>query len=150
MVISLDINDVLAGTSSQQSGLFSPATFSGTYAMNAGGVDITNFEEFESSGQIIANGLGAFEGTTDLNWIFSSGPTFPDEPVDGTLAPTGGGVYGGYIGGLDLSTCPVYGIPGTTACSQDAFTYYFVDSTKGVAIESDANQLTLGTFELQQ
>jgi hypothetical protein len=65
------------------------------------------------------------------------------------MAQTGAGIYGGYIGGLDLSTCPVYGI-GTTGCSQDAFTFYFVDSTKAVAIENDANQLTLGTFELQQ
>jgi hypothetical protein len=149
MVISLDLNDLIAGTSSQQTGSFTPATFSGTYATNAGGVDITNFDEFESSGQIIANGLEAFEGTTDLNWIYSSGPTFTDESVDGNMAQTGAGIYGGYIGGLDLSTCPVYGI-GTTGCSQDAFTFYFVDSTKAVAIENDANQLTLGTFELQQ
>jgi hypothetical protein len=148
-LISLDSNDVVAGTSSQQTGSFTPATFSGTYATNAGGMDITNFAEFESSGQVIANGLEAFEGTTDLNWIYSSGPTFTDESVDGNMAQTGAGIYGGYIGGLDLSTCPVYGI-GTTGCSQDAFTFYFVDSTKAVAIENDANQLTLGTFELQQ
>jgi hypothetical protein len=151
MVISLDLNDLIAGTSSQQTGSFTTGSFSGTYAMNAGGVDITNFDEFESSGQIIANGLEAFEGTTDLNWIFSSGtgPTFTDQSVDGNLALTGTGIYAGYIGGLDLTTCPVYGV-GATACSQDAFTFYFVDSTKAVAIENDANQLTLGTFELQQ
>jgi hypothetical protein len=149
MVISLDLNDLIAGTSSQQTGSFTTGSFNGTYAMNAGGVDITNFAEFESSGQVIANGLEAFEGTTDLNWIFSSGPTFTDESIAGNMALTGTGIYAGSIGGLDLSTCPAYGV-GTSACSQDQFTFYFVDSTRAVAIENDVNQLTLGTFELQR
>jgi hypothetical protein len=149
IVISLDTTETLAGLGSQQTGSFSTASFNGTYAMNASGVEITDFDEFESSGQVIANGLEAFEGESDLNWIFSSGPTFTDEPVAGSLALTGTGIYTGSISGLDLTTCPVYGV-GSSACSQDAFTFYFVDSTKAVAIENDANQLTLGFFELQQ
>lgn len=147
-VISLDSTDVLGGMSSQQTGSFSTASFNGSYAVNAGGVEITDFDEFESAGQVVANGLEAFEGAADLNWIFSSGPTFTDEPVAGSLALSGTGIYNGSISGLDLTTCPVYGV-GSSACSQDAFTFYFVDSTKAVAIENDINQLTLGSFELQ-
>ena len=148
-VISLDNNDTLAGLSSQQTGTFSTASFNGSYAMSGSGVEITNLDEFESAGQVVANGLEAFEGASDLNWIFSSGPTFTNEPVAGSLALTGTGIYAGNISGLDLTTCPVYGV-GSSACSQDAFTFYFIDSTKAVAIENDINQLTLGSFELQK
>jgi hypothetical protein len=148
-VISMDTTDALAGLSSQQTGSFGTASFNGSYAVSASGIEITDFNEFESAGQIEANGLEAFEGASDLNWIFSSGPTFTNKPVAGSLALTGTGIYAGSISGLDLTTCPVYGV-GSTACSQDAFTFYFVDSTKAVAIENDANQLTLGFFELQQ
>jgi hypothetical protein len=149
MVISMDTTDVVAGSSSQQTGSFSTASFNGSYAVSAGGMEVTNYDEFESLGQVIANGLEAFEGTSDLNWIFSPGPTFTDEPVAGSLALTGTGIYAGSISGLDLTTCPVYGV-GSSACSQDAFTFYLIDSTKAVAIENDINQLTLGFFELQQ
>ena len=42
------------------------------------------------------------------------------------------------------------GLDATTSTNQDAFTYYVIDTTKVVAIETDPNQLTLGYFELQQ
>jgi hypothetical protein len=50
------------------------------------------------------------------------------------------GVFAGYITGLDV----------TTSTNQDVFSYYLIDSTKGVAIETDTNQLTLGYFLLQK
>jgi hypothetical protein len=50
------------------------------------------------------------------------------------------GVFTGTITGLEIDT----------PANNDAFTYYMIDTTKVLAIETDPNQLTLVRFVLQQ
>jgi len=151
LAISLDNKDVLGGRGYLQTGAgsFTAASFNGPYALGAGGVDVTGFE-FDAVGLFSADGVGAFAGFVDLNW---SGPLYTDAPVSGTFVTTGtaasNGIFsGGTITGLDLTTCVFFG--GTPGCTADAFNYYLIDATgDNIAIETDANQLTLGYFAQQ-
>jgi len=86
--------------------------------------------------------VGAFAGAVDLNWVFGTSAGFPksDLPVSGAFTADPSGIFTGTITGLDVSNLS----------SQDAFTYYVIDATKVLAIETDSHQLTLIYFDLQQ
>jgi len=139
LAISMDTTDVLGGLGYGQNGTFTAASFFGNYALAAGGVDVTNEDPFFTIGPITADGVGSFTGFADVNWLFST-PT-PDLPVSGAFAADVSGEFlTGTITGLDV----------TTSTNADTFTYYPIDTTSIIAIESDTNQLTLGFFDLQQ
>jgi len=154
-VISMDSSDAIAGPGYQQTGggSFTAASFSGVYAMNASGLQIPagtasfNQSEFDAIGPVTANGAGTFSGFADLNAFngspFQGIPGFtvqtPNLTVTGAVTPSPNGVFTGTITGLNV----------VTNSNQDAFTYYMVDSTRAVTIETDPSQLTLGYFEVQ-
>jgi hypothetical protein len=151
LAITMDQNDVLAGLGFAQTGkgAYSLASFNGTYALNAFGV--AGGDEFDEVGPVTADGTGAQPGTltgfVDTNWLFNAGPvvdstvtgSYPTPIFDTTL-----GVFTGTTTGLDVNNP-------TTA--NDAFTYYVVGTSNSsvvVGIETDANQLTLDYFNVQQ
>jgi hypothetical protein len=140
--ITPDTAHILAGGGYQQSGTFTASSFSGTYAVGAGGVDKTNKNEFNSVGPVTADGVSALSGFADLNYLKTGtvATQSTDLIVTGAFTAATNGVFTGTITGLDV----------TTKTNTDAFTYYLVDSTRLFAIETDANQLTLGYFELTQ
>lgn len=154
-VLSMDENDVGAGPGYQQTGggSFTVASFNGNYVMNAWGSQIPagtpsyNESEFDSVGPVQADGKGTLTGFVDLNWfngiVYGFSPAFtvptPDLPVSGAFSAASSGVFTGTVTGLDVPA----------SANQDAFTYYLIDTTRAVAIETDPNQLTLGYFELQ-
>jgi hypothetical protein len=167
LAISLDSSDALAGSAYLQSGgPFAAASFSGTYAMSAGGVNpavadsvknvvsgVKNNDspeqlEFDAVGPVVADGVGTFTGPVDLNWFTF---LYSDLTVTGTFSAWASTAEDGIfynptvadngISGLDVTSCIV-----NDACTDDAFVYYFIDPTRIVAIEVDANQLTLGYF----
>jgi len=154
LAITMDASDALAGLGFAQngSGSYSAASFSSSYAMNAGGTDINETDEFDAVGPITADGISALtlpSGTgVDLNWLFNSGAV-AGLTVSGSFATTANtgtsGVLTGTMTGLDV----------TTTANTDAFTYYLVTTTAStsnpqvvVAIETDTNQLTLAYFQL--
>jgi hypothetical protein len=149
MAISMDSTDTLGGLAFQQTGggSFTSASFNGAYVMDVAGADSKNKDELDAVGPVTAAGsAGTLSGTADLNWLFSSfpGPTFPASPVSGTFTSAANGVFTGTLTGLDVTTCTVYSTAGT-GCTADAFTFYLIDSAgDSIAIETDANQLTLG------
>ncbi len=155
LAISMDTGDVLVGRGYQQTAPtdgFVAGNFSGTYAMSADGVDATNGYYFAAIGAITADGTSALTGgTADVNWFDGAGYTgvqTPDVAVTGTfnasVATGAAGIFTGTITGLDQDSC-------STTCSTDAFDFYLIDSSgDNIAIETDANQLTLGYFQLQQ
>jgi len=53
------------------------------------------------------------------------------------------------ITGLDVSDCTAFN-SGGGGCTQEAFSYYLIDTTKTYFIETDTNQLRLGFLALQQ
>jgi hypothetical protein len=123
--------------------------------MSAKGVDnppgtfFYNQNEFDAVGPVTADGVGTLAGFFDLNWlsgdpdqgvlITAAVPT-PDLTVSGAFIATANGTFTGTITGLQ--------VPMST--NQDAFTYFLIDTTRVLSIETDPNQLTLGYFELQQ
>ncbi len=138
-MISMDTTDTAAGFAYQQTGTgsFTAGSFGGKYVMDATGND-PGQSELDAVGPTTADGVSALTGTADLNWLFHSGPT-ASLTVSGAFTAAPSGIFTGTIQGLDV----------TTPANQDAFTYYVIDTTKVVAIETDSNQLTLVYFELQ-
>jgi hypothetical protein len=137
LAISMDSTDVLGGMAFGQNGTFTNASFFGSYALAAGGADVTNENPLFTVGPVTADGVSAFTGFADINWLT---PT-ADQTVTGSFAADVSGEFlTGTITGLDV----------TTPANVDNFTYYPIDTTRIVTIESDANQLTLGFFDLQQ
>jgi hypothetical protein len=134
-VVSMDLSsDEVSGLAYQQT---AGASFSGSYGMNATGID-SNQLEFDDVGPVSA-GTGSLTGSIDRNYAATSTPT-SGLPVSGTFTPFASGVLTGTITGLE--------VPSNT--TTPTFTYYIVDTTRVVAIETDTNQLTLVHFELKQ
>jgi hypothetical protein len=137
LVISMDTADVLAGRGFLQTGggSFNAASFSGSYALNVvQKLPIPPFER-DGVGTIAADGVATLTGFVDLNELH---PT-TDVLLTGTFAANPNGVFTGTISGISSIDAP-----------SDNFTYYLVDTTQVLAIETDTDQLTLGYFELQQ
>lgn len=144
-VVSMDTTDVLSGLTFQQT---AGASFSGTYGMNATGFDLANKLEYDDVGPVSASpgtGTGSLNAThtIDENFITSAllaTPT-PGLSVSGVFTPFASGIFTATITGLDIDS---------QNANVDNFTYYIVDTTRVLAIETDTNQLTLIYFELQQ
>jgi hypothetical protein len=139
--ISMDSGDVLAGLANQQTGggSFTASSFSGLYAANASGFDFNNELEFDAAGLISADGVSALGGTVDLNFMTPPGTQTPGVSVSGAFSANASGVFTGTITGFDIDN----------PTNNDAFTFYMVDTTRTLAIETDPNQLTTIKFALQ-
>jgi hypothetical protein len=141
-VAGMDTVDVLAGLAYEQTGgPFTASSFSGSYAMSATGFDFNNELEFDAVGPVSADGVGTLTGagTIDQNFLTPPAAPLPGLTVSGAFTANSSGVFTGTITGLDIDT----------ATNGDAFTYYIVDTTRVLAIETDANQLSIVSFELQ-
>ncbi|MFZ0762202.1 MAG: hypothetical protein WAM69_19810 [Candidatus Sulfotelmatobacter sp.] len=133
LAISMDTLDVFAGLGFPQTGAgsFTAGSFLGTYALNAGQV-VSGLEQ-DGVGTVSADGVGTLTGFLDIN---ESGTPVADLALSGTFIANSSGVF------TDTIIDPVTAAP-------DSFTYYLVDPTQVVAIETDPSQLTLAYFELQ-
>ena len=143
-VVSMDATDVLSGLAFQQT---AGASFSGTYGMNASGFQMTNTLELDDVGPVSANpgtGTGSLVPThaIDENFMTSTPQATPTPglSVSGAFTPVASGIFTGTITGLDIDS----------QNANDNFTYYIVDTTRILAIETDTKQLTLIYFELQK
>jgi hypothetical protein len=141
LALSLDSTDVQSGPGYLQTGPFTAASFAGSYVLNIDQQDTAGSFEYDGVGTSVLNGVGNFTGYLDLTGILSSFlDAAPDDLLAGTFTANTSGVFTGSVQGIST----------TSGSTQDGFTYYLVDPTKAVAIESDTDQLTLGLFELQQ
>jgi hypothetical protein len=119
----------------QQSSAFTAASLSGNYGLNAG---VAN----PAGGISTAVGSVAFVAgneTDTLAGFADSGNGAADFAISGSLTPASNGVFTGTLTGLDAAS----------RATPDNFTFYLVDSTRAVAIETGNKQLTLGYLELQ-
>jgi hypothetical protein len=145
-MITMDLTDAAAGYIFQQTGnSFTSNSFSGNYAFNATGYGLPVILapiEFDAVGSIYANGIESITGNVDQNILASVQAATPTSRIalTGAFTANADGIFTGTIGGLDI----------TKSTNQDSFIYYLIDASKGVAIETDPYQLTLGYFELQQ
>lgn len=139
-VITADGNDVVAGYAFPQTGggSFTAASFAGNYGFDTTGIGFTIYAEFDTIGPVTSDGVSALNGTFDQNILF--GAQTPGLSLTDGFTADPSGVFTGTMTGLD----------NTDTTTQATFTYYMVDTTKAVAIQTDPNQLTLGFFELQQ
>jgi hypothetical protein len=150
LAISMDSTDAIGGFGFQQPaaavGAFTSANLTGGFGLDVSGWDPAYDGEFDAVGPINADGTSAITGTVDLNWLFSAGPTYPDQAVTGTFTANANGVFSDGLTGVDVTSCIIGG-----ACSSDIFNYYLTGDTAGdtFAIETDLNQLTLGYMAQQ-
>jgi hypothetical protein len=80
------------------------------------------------------NGVGTLAGFAD------SGDGAADFALNGGFTPEASGVFTGTLSGLDVASRATVG----------SMTFYLVDSTRAVAIETDSSELTLGYLQRQQ
>jgi hypothetical protein len=141
-VNAMDLGDEWAGPAKVQTGggSFTAGSLSGNYGLVTTGFGLPGGfagPETDSVGFFTADGVSAFNpGAVDQNILF--GAQTGDVTFTGAFSADPSGVFTGTITGLDI-------IP----ANQDIFSYYLIDATAGVAIETDANQLTLGLFNLE-
>ena len=152
VVISMDASDWSAGLGYAQTGAgsFSAGSFSGSYALNVDQQDTasTTGFEYDGIGTVMADGTSSLTGFLDLNGILGT----PLTPTPGTA----GGVTGTFTANANgVFTGTITGIDTVSATTADKFTFYLIGAPSGasvgvIGIENDDEQLTLGTFELQQ
>ena len=143
-MLTLDGTDEVAGLAHLQTGAgsFAAGSLTGTYALDFSGYYLTASGEFEADavGSIHSDGVSALTatGTIDQN-IQDTDTQNTALTVTGTYTASANGVFSDGMTGLDV----------ITPANNDTFTYYLIDTTRAVAIETDINQLGLGIFELQ-
>jgi hypothetical protein len=136
VVISMDngnspdqFEDVLAGRGVLQDA--PTASFNGSYSADLG--QVVGGAEQDGVGAVTAS-AGTLTGFFDVNEAFLNPVSY--QALSGNFAASStAGVLTGTTTDPDTNT--------------DVFTYYVVDGNSVVGIENDANQLTLGLFELQ-
>lgn len=153
-VTTMDATDAQSGLAWLQtgSGTFAAASLFGSYVLNASGYDPTLFAEYDAAGPVVADGNSTLAGSTDLNWLGNTVTNITPaqgSAVSATFSASGSGAFTGTISGLDVSDCTAFN-SGGSGCTQDAFSYYLIDTTKVFFIETDTNQLMLGFLTLQQ
>ena len=122
----------------RQPGSFSATSFNGTYALNASMANISS-----NTGSGIALGsvtAVAGNGTDTVSGFADAGSGGADFAISGNLTAAANGVFTGNLTGMDPASRTAPG----------SFTLYLVDSTQGIAIETDNTQLTLGHLVLVQ
>jgi len=137
LLISSDYTNPFVGQAfQQQTSAFTAASFSGTYGLNAGQAN------FAVAGSVTA--VAGENGEDDLAGFADSGNGSSDFAITGSLtadsAAGSNGVFTGTLAGFDS----------TSRATANDFTFYLVDNTRAVAIETDSSQLTLGYFQLLQ
>jgi hypothetical protein len=138
LISSEAINPFVGQAFQQQSSAFTAASFSGSYGLNASLADMD-----PSGGPTTVAGsvsVTANDNTDTLAGFADSGVGVENFAITGSLTASSNGVFTGTLTGLDAAAR-------TTA---NSFTFYMVDNTRAVAIETDKSQLTLGYLELQQ
>jgi hypothetical protein len=136
LLILMDEDTVIAGEGFRQTpGPFTAGTFSGSYGLNLHHVMPNGSDEVRQNGTgpITADGASNLVGFVDLNGVGSN------LPLSGDFTSSSNGVFTGTLAGLDTSSTPAV----------HHFAYYLVDASRGVLIETDNAQLTIGFLELQ-
>jgi hypothetical protein len=137
VLISVDKGETVAGLAYKQTGTLTAASFSGPYGMNVtqtvpngGGVS-----EYDGVGVVTADGVSALTGFVDLNEAYTPAANIA---ITGSYGATSvNGALSGSFTGLNVAN-PV----------AQTFNFYMIDATRGIAIETDNLELTLGYLEL--
>jgi hypothetical protein len=128
--------DVLAGFGWQQTAsTLNAASLNGGYSL--GFTQVVGGDEMDAVGAFNSDGVSSITGFLDYNGPVST--TAWTQLADKTFASS-------YV------TTPTNGVFNVTGTGNSAASYtsYLVDGTKGVVIENDNSQLSLGYFEHQQ
>ncbi len=140
LLLSSDSAEMIAGRAlQQQTGAFTAASFSGSYGFRAiqVGPNTGLLGSNSALGPVTAVSGSSSDTLTGFA-DFGNGAT--DFPVSGSVTASPSGVFTGTVSGLNAASY-------TTS---DNFTFYLVDNTRSVLIETDNTQLTVGYLELQQ
>ena len=137
LVLSSDNADTMAGQAfRQQTGAFTATSFSGNYGLNGGQVVNLGAKSNVVIGSVAAV---AGSGTSTVAGFANSGNGAASFAVSGSFVAASNGVFTGSMTGFNAAS----------SATTDSFTLYLVDGTRGVLIETDSTQLTLGNLQLQ-
>jgi len=137
LLLSGSTAEMIAGRAFEQTS--ATASFSGNYGLNS-------TEIASSLGTLGANtSIGpitavAGTGTDTLTGFVDFGSGATDFPVTGDVTAFSTGIFTGTLAGLNPAA----------SIKPDSFTFYLVDSTQALMIETDNTQLTLGYLDLLQ
>lgn len=138
LLSSDDTNTFVGQAFQQQVSAFTAASLSGTYGLNAGLANSSSTSPNTTAVGAITSVAG--DGTDTLSGFADGGNGTADFAISGSFTPGANGVFTGTLSGLDTAS---------RATAND-FTFYLVDNTRAIAIETDNSQLTLGYLQLQQ
>jgi len=137
LMLSSDSADTMAGQAfQQQPGAFTAASLSGNYGLNGGQVLNLGAKSNVVIGSVAAV---AGSGTSTVAGFANSGNGAASFAVSGSFVAASNGVFTGSMTGFNAAS----------SATTDSFTLYLVDGTRGVLIETDSTQLTLGNLQLQ-
>jgi hypothetical protein len=142
LLITMDLDDIASGLGFQQtgSGSFTAASLRGSYGIDVGQVVPSGGIQHRQDGvgPVPADGVGTLgSGFVDLNQILW--PT-PNVVLSGNFTASSSGVFTGSLSGINVANNP----------NEGQFTYYLVDTSRVVLIETDNKQLTLGYLEIRK
>jgi hypothetical protein len=133
MTLELDNVGITTGSAyTRTASTFTLSSISGPYGLNYTLFDPTGATEFDATGQLLADGQGNLLGLQDVNASFAP-----------AQAQASSGSY------ASNSTSRFTGTLTSTPTGALGFSYYVVSPTQVVIIETDANAVTLGVFQLQ-
>ncbi len=141
LLLSNDTADIFNGQAfQQQTASFTTASLSGTYGLNDSVyVTARNSAALEAE---TANGsiaVSVSNATDSVAGYADAGNGSADFALSGSFAPGSTGIFVGTVAGFNPASRSA---PGN-------FTLYMVDSTQGVLIETDGNQMNLGRLQVQ-
>lgn len=142
LLLSNDSNEIVTGQAYlRTSSTFSTASFSGNYGLVASVSTTAQSTSLASAGPVAGAVASVADAATDtLSGFADSGNASQNFAITGSFTAAANGVFQGTVSGFNPSAR-------TTPAN---FTLYMVDATQGVAIETDATQLTLVHMEQVQ
>jgi hypothetical protein len=140
LLLSGSTAQMIAGRAlQQQTGTFSAASFSGVYGLSAAQIS-NSFSVYGADAVVGPITSVAGSGTDVLNGFVDFGNDATDFPVAGSITVDSNGIFTGTLSGLDAGSYK----------NSDNFTFFLIDNTRALMIETDTTQQTLGFLELQQ
>jgi hypothetical protein len=136
VLVETDTNvGVGTGLAFTQTGATTPQ---GSFALNLRGVNLSSAGEQDVEGQISAGNVGALIGTLDINNIASNGKLISGEPLTSASAMPASGLNGR---GNPLILAG--------ASQTDTLSYYVIDDSTALVLETDSSRVLTGTIARQ-
>jgi hypothetical protein len=135
LLLSSSTAEMIAGLGFQQTGSLTAGSFSGSYGLNATEV-ASSLGTLGADASVGPVTVVAGSGANTLAGFVDFGNAASDSPIIGSVTAASSGILTGTLTGLNP----------TSSATPNNFSFYLVDDTQALMIETDNTQLTLGYF----